>query len=126
MFSDAATSCIINSMLQFWQLVKKYVKQKNAVPPLKLFNHASQRLYSRTKDWVDGSTQARAILRSSTSSMKWEQNVATQSFKKLSIKAFIAWRMEQKKDFLESKQAFQSLTSHRHALNQVESLADFV
>ena len=49
----------------------------------------------------------------------------TQTFKTLAINSFIARRMEQKKDLLESRQAFQSLTSYWHSFNPVQSLADF-
>ncbi|PXF43106.1 hypothetical protein BWQ96_07140 [Gracilariopsis chorda] len=125
-FSDTETTKVLQSRFQFWSLVNNYVTQNDAFPPLKLFKHASQSLYSRTKGGVDGSTQARAILRSSTSAMKWEQKVVTQTLKTLSVNAFISWRMSQKRDLLQSKETFRSLKSYRQALNGIQSLAEFV
>ncbi|PXF43989.1 hypothetical protein BWQ96_06222 [Gracilariopsis chorda] len=125
-FSDTETTKVLQSRFQFWSLVNNYVTQNDAFPPLKLFKHASQSLYSRTKGGVDGSTRARAILRSSTSAMKWEQKVVTQTLKTLSVNAFISWRMSQKRDLLQSKETFRSLKSYRQALNGIQSLADFV
>lgn len=124
-FTEPSTARTLKSRLPFWMMVNNYVKDNDALPPLKTFRHASQSLYSKTKGGVDGSAQARAILRSSTSSLKWEQKVVSQTIKTLAINAFIAWRMDQKKELLETKETFQSLNFYRRSLNEVESLADF-
>lgn len=124
-FTESSTARILKSRLPFWMMVNNYVKDNDAFPPLKNFKHASQSLYSKTKGGVDGSAQARAILRSSTSSLKWEQKVVSQTIKTLAINSFLAWRMAQKKDMLGTKEVFQSLQYNRRTLNEVESLADF-
>jgi hypothetical protein len=68
---DACLSKLIYSHLPFWKLVNSFVLENCAFyPPVKLFRHGVQTLYSKTKGGVDGSAQARAILRSSTSSLK--------------------------------------------------------
>ena len=124
---DAELSKVIYSRLPFWRLVNSYVLENSAFyPPVKLFRHGVQTLYSKTKGGVDGSAQARAILRSPTSSLKWEQKVVTQTLKTLAVNAFVAWRMRQKKSLLENKESFQNLEYYRGCLNAVQSLADFV
>jgi hypothetical protein len=68
---DAELRKLIDRRLPFWSLVNTYVLENDAFyPPLKLFRHGVQTLYSKTKGSLDGSAQARAILRSSTSSLK--------------------------------------------------------
>ena len=125
-FVDLATKRILKERIGFWQLVNNYVTKKGSFLPLKLFKHGSQSLYSKTKGGVDGSAQARAILRSSTSSLKWEQKIVSQTIKTLAVNSFIAWRISEKKGMLESKEAFHSLDYFRDSLNALESLADFV
>lgn len=46
--------------------------------------------------------------------------------KTVTVNAFIAWRMMEKKDLLATARAFSSIDSYRHELNSVQSLADFV
>ena len=95
-FADPASTHTLLGRLSFWQKVNSHVKEHDAFLPLKLFRHGTQSLYSKTKCGVDGSAQARAILRSSTSSLKWEQKIVSQTIKTLAINAFIAWRMAEK------------------------------
>lgn len=64
-------------------------------------------------------------MRSSTSSLPWEQKLVTQTLKTLFVNAFITWRMYEKRDLLQSLSSFRSLDSFRHSLNAVQSLADF-
>ena len=95
-FSDTTTRRALKPRLPFWLMVNNFVNEKGPFPPLKLFKHASQSLYSKTKSGVDGSAQSRAFLRSSTSSFKWEQKIVSQTIKTLTVNSFIAWRMTQK------------------------------
>ena len=125
-FADPASAVTLRGRLSFWKIVYNHVKENDAFPPLKLFKHGTQSLYSKTKGGVDGSAQARAILRSSTSSLKWEQKIVSQTLKTLAINAFIAWRMAEKESLLQSKEAFGSLEKFRASLNKVQSLADFI
>ena len=125
-FTDTITRRALKSRLPFWLMVNNFVNEKGPFPPLKLFKHASQSLYSKTKGGVDGSAQARAILRSSTPSFKWEQKIVSQTIKTLAVNSFIAWRMTQKRNLLESRVSFQGLNSYRNSLNTLESLADFI
>jgi hypothetical protein len=70
----------IGNRLTFWRLLNCYVLENGPFyPPVKLFQYGVQSLYSKTKGGVDGSAQARAILRCSTSAMKWEQKIVTQT-----------------------------------------------
>lgn len=124
-FADSQTKKALKTHLEFWRAVNLYVKTSHAFPPLKLFKHGTQSFYSKTKGGVDGSAQARAVLRSPTSSLQWEQKIVTQTLKTIFINAFIAWRMCQKRSRLESKESFESLEKFRHSLNCVQSLADF-
>jgi YqaJ-like viral recombinase domain len=125
--NDSDLNKLLKSRLPFWKLVNSYVLEKGPFyPPLKLFRHGVQTLYSKTKGGVDGSAQARSILRSATSSLKWEQKVVTQTIKTLAVNSFVAWRMRQKRSLLESKESFQNVEYYRGCLNAVQSLADFV
>jgi hypothetical protein len=101
---DAVLKKAIGNRLKFWSLVNCYVLENGPFyPPVKLFRHCVQLLYSKTKGGVDGSAQARAILRCSTSAMKWEQTIVTQMQKTLAVNAFIACRIKQKKGMLDNK-----------------------
>jgi hypothetical protein len=125
--ADMELRKIALSRIPFWRLVDKHVHERDAFyPPVRLFRHGIQSIYSRTKGGVDGSAQARAILRSPTSSFKWEQKIVSQTLKTLSVNAFISWRMLQTKRKLETKESFQDLDHFRACLNSVQSLADFV
>lgn len=126
LFADRDSRISIEEHLPFWRTINGHVKEKGPFPPLKLFKHGSQSLYSKTKGGVDGSAQARSILRCSTSSLQWEQKLVSQTLKSIAVNAFIAWRMAQKKELLISKEAFGSLDSYRDALNHVQPLADFI
>jgi hypothetical protein len=72
-------------------------------PPMRLFIYRIQSIFSRINGVVDGSAQARAILKSPTSSFKWKQKIVSQTLKTLSVNAFISWRMLQMKGKLETK-----------------------
>lgn len=74
---------------------------------------------------MGGSAQVRAILRSSTSTLSWEQTIVTKTPKTLFVNAFIAWRMCEKRDLLQTRSTFGSLDNYRHSLSCVQSLADF-
>ena len=124
-FAPAATKKLIKHHLPFWTTINKTVRQRGAFPPIKRFKHGIQSLYSNTKGGLDGSAQARAVLRSSTSSLRWEQKLVTQTFKTLRVNAFIAWRMSVKRELLASHSRFGGLDRYRQVLNSVQYLADF-
>lgn len=111
---------------KFWYVIEQHVSLQGAFPPLKLFKHASQSIYSKTKCGVDGATQQRAVLRSSTSSFKWEQKVVSQVLKTVAINGFFLWRIFQRRDLLESARSFKSLEKYRYQLNKVQGTADFM
>ena len=102
LFTGTTPRRYLKSKLPFWLIVNTYIKEKGPLSPLKLFKHDSQSLYSKTKGRVDGSAQARAILQSYTSSLKWEQKRVSQTIKPQAVNSFIAWRMTQKRNLLES------------------------
>jgi hypothetical protein len=101
-FADAGTAAILKSRIHFWKVVDEYLIRKGPLPPIKVFKHGTQSIYSKTKGGVDGSAQARAVLRSSTSSLHWEQKIVTQTLKTLAVNAFISYRMEVKSSLLET------------------------
>ena len=70
--NDEYKECVLSGH-HFWNLIDDCVKLRGPLPPLKLFKHASQSFYSKTKAGVDGVTQQKANLRSSTSHFQWEQ-----------------------------------------------------
>lgn len=125
-FATTEVLSIIQKQLPFWRIINGYVKEKGPFPPLKLFKHGAQSLYSKTKGGVDGSAQARSILCCSTSSFPWEQKIVSQTLKTLAVNALIAWRMAKPEDLLCSKAHFGSLEQYRDAVNSVQALADFV
>ena len=75
---------------------------------------------------VGGSAQARAVLRLSTSSIRWEQKIFCHILKNIAINAFVAWCLTEKKGMLRSKELFHNLNYFRNLLNIVGSLADFM
>lgn len=118
-FISTAHKSLINGRRPFIQAVNAYVEERGPFPPLKLFKHGSQMFYSRTKGGVDGSAQQRAILRSSTSSLKWQQKVVSQTLKTLAVNSFMAWRINQAATLLETQQSYGSLDKFRSSLNKV-------
>ena len=62
----------VSTRPKLWKVFNDYVKCNRIFVALKLFKHALQSFYSKTKSSLDGATQQRAILRSSTSHFKWE------------------------------------------------------
>jgi hypothetical protein len=107
------------SRIPIWRLVDNHVHERDAFyPPVRLFRHGIQSIYSRTKGGVDGSAQASAILRSPTSSFPDIEDPLRQRIYLL--------EMLQTKRKLETKESFQDLDHFRACLNSVQSLADFV
>ena len=92
LINDECKECV-ESRHKYWKLIDDRVKIRGPFPPLKLFKHASQSFYSKTKAGVYGATQQRAILRSSTSHFQWEQKLVSQILKTIAINSFIGWRM---------------------------------
>lgn len=116
----------VESRWEFWNAVNEHVKASGPFRPLKLFKHATQSFYSKTRGGVDGATQQRAVLRSSGSHMQWEQKLICQVLKTVAINAFIAWRVFERRDLLQSTSEFRSLDAYRNNLNKVQSTADFM
>ena len=81
--------------------------------------------YSKTKGGVDGSAQARAMLRSPSASFKWEQKVVGQTLKTLFVNAFIAYCLSERPELMENPCSFQNANFYGQNLNNVESLSDF-
>lgn len=75
-------------------------------PSLNFFNHTAPSTYFKTKGKVDGSTQYRAMLRSPSGVLKWEENIVPQTFRTLSINVFIAYRMLAWSEFMDCAGAF--------------------
>eukprot|EP00737_Agarophyton_chilense_P004797 gb/GEZJ01006395.1/.p1 GENE.gb/GEZJ01006395.1/~~gb/GEZJ01006395.1/.p1 ORF type:complete len:425 (-),score=36.09 gb/GEZJ01006395.1/:504-1778(-) len=84
-FVDVTTKRLLKERIVFWKLINTHVTNHDAFVPLKLFKHGIQGMYSKTKGGVDGSAQARAILRSATTKLKWEQKVVGQTLKTLFV-----------------------------------------
>lgn len=70
-------------------------------------------------------SQWRSVLRSQSVSLLWEQKIVTQCLKTLAINAFVAYRMNECKEYLQSKETFRTLTYFRGKMNKVNSLSDF-
>lgn len=126
LFADCTSCNDIEELLPFWLTIDPHVKQKGPFPPLKIFKHGSQIIYSKTKGGLDGSTQARSILYWPTLSLQWKQKLVSQILNTLNVNAFISWRISEKEDLLVSKDAFGSLESYLDILNHVQPLADFI
>lgn len=117
---------VVRTRWEFWKVVNDHVKSKGPFRPLKVFKHAMQSFYSKTKGGVDGATQQRAILRSSTSHLAWEQKLVSQVLKTVSLNAFFAWRIFERRDLLLTMEDFKNLECFRNAVNKVQSTADFM
>lgn len=74
---------------------------------------------------MDGATQQRAILRTSSTYLSWEQKVVTQILKTVSVNALIAWRINYSRSVLQDFQMFKSLPAFTNTMNFVESTANF-
>lgn len=117
---------VVDTKLQFWQVVNDKVNSCGPFHPVKLFKHGTQTLYSKTKGGMDGATQQRAVLRSPTSHLKWEPKIVSQLIKTVCVNAFISWRLHERRDLLESADKYKSLDGFRHMVNKVQSTADFM
>jgi hypothetical protein len=61
--ANAKLSNVFRLRFQFWKTINKHLHQHDAFyPPVKLFRHGTQSIYSKSKGGVEGSAQARAIL----------------------------------------------------------------
>lgn len=118
-FLSSASKKTIEKELKFWTALNTKVIQQGPMEPVKLFRHGTQMMYSKLKGGVDGATQFRAILRSSSTSVGWEQKIVMQTFKNLFVNSFVAWRMSMTKDKLESEETFKNLDVYRSMLNKV-------
>jgi hypothetical protein len=125
-FADAGAKDLLESGVKFWRLINGNVLEHGPLPPVKVFKHGIQSLYSKTKGGVDGNAQARTIVRSTTISPKWEQKLVTQTFKTLAVNAFVSYRLHQKVDLLQSQETFRGISAFRGAMNSVQSLGDFI
>ena len=109
----------------FWKCVNEYVRERGPFMPIRVFRHSAQSYYSKTRGGVDGNSQTRAALKSSSSSQKWEQKVVTHTFKTILVNSFIAWRMLHKEDLLGTRDSFGDLEKYRQKLNRVQCMTDF-
>lgn len=73
-FADRKQKEALMSRFSFWNIVNTYVSNEGPLPPIEIFKHGVQSIYSKTKGGVDGATQARAVLRSCNSHLKWDKN----------------------------------------------------
>lgn len=101
-YFTAHQKAIRYSQHKFSNCINSHVMTSGPFPPVKVLKHDIQIFYSKTKGGVDGSTQARTFLRSSTIYLKWEQKLVKQSLKTIAVKSFIIWRIDTKKDLLQS------------------------
>lgn len=83
LFASSETKRVLESRLGFWQLVNNDVSVNGPLAPVKILKHGIQSLYSKQKGGVDGGAQYRAVMRSSTSSFRWEQKITWPTFKTL-------------------------------------------
>lgn len=117
-YVDKACKDLILSKRKFWLIEDNYVTKNGCFPPLKLFKQAAQSFYSKVKAGVEGTTQKRAVLRSSTSHLIWEQKIVSQTIEFAAINAYFAWRMVERQDLLECAETFRSIEIYRNSLNK--------
>lgn len=78
-----------------WFLSRKvndYVKTNGPFRTLKVFTHGIQSYCSKKKGGVEDARTQQALLRRSSSRLSWEQNLASQVLKTVSLNAFTARR----------------------------------
>lgn len=111
--------------MRIWKTLHAHVRTNEPLPPVRIFRHGLQVLYSKTKFGVDGAAQFRAGLNSPTSRLDWESKVVTQALKTLVVNSFLAWRFHR---FDTSGGAagvpLHSLDTYRKNLNAVETFSD--
>lgn len=95
-----------HSRFSLWHVVNSRERSSGRFPPLNLFKHCAQTFYSKTKTDVDGVTQLRAILRSPTSSLQWEEKLVCEILKTVELNVFIAHQMYERRDILFSIDTF--------------------
>lgn len=120
-FITGNVRAVLSSHSKFWKTIDKEVRLKGKLRPLKLFKHATQSFYSKTKGSVDGATQQRAVLSSFTSHMALEQKIVSQILKTVPLNTLIFWRVFERRNLLHSLEESMSLDSYRNALNKVKS-----
>ena len=118
---------VLKSYLPLWRVVDHSVRvNRRPFPPLLLFKHAVQVLYSKLKCGVDGMTQWRQVLQSQGSALKWEQKLGVQCVKSLVINAFIAHRISTNHEMLSNSESFKSLQHFLDCMNKTNSLSTFI
>lgn len=58
--------------------------------------------------------------------MQWEQKLICQVLKTMAINAFIAWKVTERRDLLQSNNKFRSFDAYRNNLNKMQSTANFM
>lgn len=110
-FVDAKDRDVVRSRSEFRKAVNDSVGSNGPFRPLKLIKHAIQSFYSETKGGVNGASQQRAILRSSTFHLQWKQKMVTQVLKTVTLNELFSWRIFTRRDLLQSAEDFESLES---------------
>lgn len=77
----------------FWQKVDNYVKSNGPFRLLKLFKHPVQSFHLQIIEKVDGATQLRAALQSSTSHLFWLQRIDSLVLRRICVSAIFAWKI---------------------------------
>ena len=96
-----------------------------AINAIRIFRHSTQSFYAKTRGGVDGNSQTRSVLKCSSSAHRWEQKVVTHIFETILVIAFVAWRMLDKEDLLQTRDSFGDLQKYRQKLNGVQCMTDF-
>lgn len=113
------------SRISLWQAVNTEVMTNGPMAPVKLFIHALQECYSKSKGVVYDGSQFRATMNQPCSVEKWEKKIDAQVVRTLIINGSISWRLMECEHNLETPEAFLSLQAFRSRMSKLNSLANY-
>ena len=103
----------------FWKCVNKTIREERPFMPIRIFRHSTQSFYAKTREGVDGNSQTRSVLKSSSTAHKLELKVVTHTFKTILVNAFVFFFFFESKHFIYSVRNVHSLETEQHYLNIV-------
>ena len=118
---------IMQSHYRFWRMIRDFVDLNGPFKPVKVFKHASQSLYSKTKGGVDGATDYLSDVSFPLKNFSFEVKFVLRSVFMVTINACIAYRMHRRRDLVAGDDIPVRLVKNlKSSVRDVESVADFI
>jgi hypothetical protein len=108
-------------------MIRDHVDLHGPFKPVKVFKHASQSLYSKTKGGVDGATDYLSDVSFPFKNLSFEVKFVLRSIFMVTINACIAYRMHKRRDLVAGDDIPTRLIKNlKQSVTNVESVADFI